>query len=69
MTLRPRQRGTLPSPSGRPCTYCPNPGAACCVRVQKDGRHIYAHRICAALGGALPMYVFVDDMPRIGPGQ
>ncbi|MEU4273299.1 hypothetical protein [Streptomyces sp. NPDC026092] len=44
MTFRPQARGTLPSTGQRPCTYCPNPGADCFVRVQDDGRHVYAHR-------------------------
>ncbi|MFF9910607.1 hypothetical protein [Streptomyces sp. NPDC013457] len=53
----------------RSCTYCPKPLPDCCVRVQEDGSHVYAHRICAAVRGVQPMYVFINDVPRIGAGQ
>ncbi|MFJ3904659.1 hypothetical protein [Streptomyces sp. NPDC090025] len=57
--------------SDRPkhCTYCPNPGADCCVRVHPDGQHIYAHRICATVRGVPYRYVFVDGLVRIGAGR
>lgn len=48
----------------RTCIYCPKPGADCCVRVQRaehGGRHIYAHRTCAAERKVIPLYVFVDE--------
>lgn len=49
---------------GRPCTYCPEPGADVCVRVLADnsgpGAHVYAHRACAADRGVVPMYSFID---------
>ncbi|MFF7851943.1 hypothetical protein ACFZDF_30790 [Streptomyces sp. NPDC007910] len=50
--------------SGRPCTYCPEPGADVCVRTQRDdagGAHIYAHRECADERGVIPLYVFTDE--------
>jgi hypothetical protein len=37
--------------------------------VQQDGSHVYAHRICAAVRGVRPMYVFIDEVPRIGAAQ
>ncbi|MEV8623422.1 hypothetical protein [Streptomyces sp. NPDC051079] len=51
------------TPPARPCTYCPNSGADCCVRVQQaTGEHIYAHQICAKLRGVWPpLYVFLSD--------
>lgn len=55
--------------ASRACTYCPHPGADCCVRVQPDdqgGRHIYAHQVCAALRGKHPLYVFTEEPARPG---
>ncbi|MFF2331867.1 MULTISPECIES: hypothetical protein [unclassified Streptomyces] len=55
----------MPMPAeqrARHCTYCPHPGADCCVRVQMEtGQHIYAHKICAAVRGVPRHYVFLDD--------
>lgn len=50
----------------RHCTYCPHPGADCCLRVHQDsGQHIYAHQICAAVRGVWPpLYVFLEDGVR-----
>lgn len=51
--LRPRPR--------RHCTYCPQPGPDCCVRVHPEsGQHIYSHRSCAAARKAKPLYVFIE---------
>lgn len=54
---------------GRPCNFCPHPGADCCVRVQGD-QHIYAHQNCATVRGVWPpLYVFTDEPARPGEAQ
>ena len=65
-SLRPPASGT------RSCTYCTQPGADCCVRVQPDaqgGRHILAHQVCAAVRGVSWWYVFTDAVPSRGATQ
>ncbi|MFE5630593.1 hypothetical protein [Streptomyces sp. NPDC056543] len=69
MPLPPPDQAVRKPRRSRSCTYCPHPGPDCCVRVQQDGSHVYAHRICAAVRGVHPRYVFIDDVPRIGAGQ
>ncbi|MFG3349482.1 hypothetical protein ACGF1Z_31045 [Streptomyces sp. NPDC048018] len=42
----------------RRCAFCPEPDADACIRVQQDGRHVLAHRACAARKQVDTLYVF-----------